>query len=132
MPPAGAARTAATFDSKSCTKLPHAAFTNNLYASTLRRVNSLYVIPHLLRDLNTFTAQTIHAYEVCFGYSYCSLRYRGLFLRNIPRRDYRRGLSVSYSAYTLCKSIDTKDTFYKVSKSVRANFSNPVHYQMQK
>ena len=75
MPPAGAARTAATFDGKSCTKPPHASFTNNLYASTIRRVNSLLRHPRIF--VNQRKAQTIHAFEVCFGYSYCSLSYRG-------------------------------------------------------
>ena len=75
VPPAGAARTAATFDGKSCTKPPHASFTNNLYASTIRRVNSLLRHPRIF--VNQRKAQTIHAFEVCFGYSYCSLSYRG-------------------------------------------------------
>ena len=58
--------------------------------SSRPELHSLNVIPHLLRDANTFTAQTIHAYKDCFGYSYYSLS-RYLCCIAAPRRDYRRG-----------------------------------------
>ena len=53
------------------------ALANHYYNSTqARKLAKRH--PAFIAGSKYFTAQTIHAYEDCFGYSYCSLRYRGI------------------------------------------------------